>query len=104
MEPTNSLNSNKFNLRHLSGITGHILNSMIFDKNGDSIISISGENLLVTPLSGPLSQEQLQGSVNKSRQEFLKGHDDSVTCLDTAHGSDLIASGQSGNNSDVLVW
>lgn len=85
IESNYSFSNSKFSLRHLSGITGHIPSSMIFDSSGNSIISISGENLLITPLSGPMTQGQLNGASDQSRQQFMKGHDDSVTCIDAAH-------------------
>lgn len=37
-------------------------------------------------------------------QEFLRQHDDSVTCLALSSSGNLIASGQKGDNADIIVW
>ena len=37
-------------------------------------------------------------------QEFLRQHDDCVTCISLSSTGSLIASGQQGRNSDIIVW
>jgi len=34
----------------------------------------------------------------------MRGHDDQITCLSVSHGGSMIASGQKGDNSDILIW
>ena len=38
------------------------------------------------------------------QQSFLRGHDDSISCLTLSKTGRLLASGQKGRNSDVCVW
>ena len=37
-------------------------------------------------------------------QEFLRQHDDAVTCIALSNSGSLIASGQKGHNADIVVW
>jgi WD40 repeat protein len=37
-------------------------------------------------------------------QVFLRGHDDDISCLAVSASGRFIASGQTGDNSDVIVW
>jgi WD40 repeat protein len=37
-------------------------------------------------------------------QEFLRQHDDAVTCIALSSSGALIASGQKGRNADIVVW
>jgi WD40 repeat protein len=37
-------------------------------------------------------------------QHFLTAHDDSITCIAISNQGNLIASGQRGDNSDVVLW
>lgn len=37
-------------------------------------------------------------------QVFLRGHDDNITCMSLSPSGRYIASGQKGENSDVIVW
>jgi hypothetical protein len=39
-----------------------------------------------------------------NKQEFLRGHDEAITCLAMSKSGRLLASGQAGRNSDVCVW
>ena len=38
------------------------------------------------------------------QQEFLRGHDDDISSLSVSPSGNLIASGQQGTNSDVIIW
>ena len=38
------------------------------------------------------------------QQEFLRGHDDDISTLSVSPSGNLIASGQQGTNSDVIIW
>ena len=37
-------------------------------------------------------------------QSFLSAHDDLITCCSISNGGGLVASGQKGDNSDILIW
>ena len=37
-------------------------------------------------------------------QHFLTAHDDSIMCLAVSNNGNLLASGQRGENSDIVVW
>lgn len=37
-------------------------------------------------------------------QHFLTAHDDQITCLAVSNQGGLLASGQRGDNSDVVLW
>ena len=37
-------------------------------------------------------------------QKFLRGHDDQISCLALSKNGNLIASGQTGERADVIVW
>jgi len=41
---------------------------------------------------------------DSNAQSFLRGHDDHIQCLAVSSSGRLIASGQGGHNSDVIVW
>lgn len=46
----------------------------------------------------------ISGLKDAHEQSFLRGHDDTITCLDVSASGALIASGQTGDNADVVVW
>ena len=37
-------------------------------------------------------------------QNFLTAHDDQITCLAISNSGHLLASGQRGENADVVIW
>ena len=37
-------------------------------------------------------------------QHFLTAHDDQITCLAVSNSGNMLASGQRGENSDIVVW
>lgn len=78
--------------RKIISVPGHLPRSQKLFNDGRHIVSILGEAILVTDLEG------------KNLQRIIRGHDDFSTCLAVANHANLIATGQVGNNSDVLVW
>ena len=60
--------------------------------NGTDLIHAAGGTVIVADLHDP------------HRQQILRGHDANVTCLAVSGSGRLIASGQAGENADVLVW
>lgn len=79
-------------LDHAIGYTGEILNSILMHPNQKDCIQVSGANVIISDMTDP------------HKQRFLKGHDDQITCVAISHNGKLFASGQKGDNSDVLVW
>ena len=53
---------------------------------------IAGASIIVGDLTDP------------HNQFFLRGHDDQITCIAISNNGALIASGQRGDNSDILIW
>ena len=37
-------------------------------------------------------------------QSFLTAHDDQITCLAISNSGNLLASGQRGENADIVLW
>lgn len=50
----------------------------------------------------PLHNLILQG--NPLKQLQLRAHDDAITAMHLSHNGALLATGQRGSNSDVVVW
>lgn len=65
---------------------------MYMHPNGKEFVYISGACIVITDLADP------------HKQDFLREHDDQITCLSISHDGKLIASGQRGDNSDVIIW
>lgn len=76
---------------HFIGINV-IPNSTHFHPNGQKYIFSSGACLVIGDL------------IDAHAQEFLRRHDDSVTCITMSSSGRLLASGQKGENADVYVW
>lgn len=76
-----------FNGRAMLGLHEHPVDgTIIYSIGGCVVVANKSEN---------------QGG---SDQTFLRGHDDLVTCLDVSAGGRYIASGQKGDNADVIIW
>lgn len=69
-----------------------IAKSVLLLPNGYEYICIAGASLIITDIR------------DSHKQSFLQGHDDQITCLAVSNQGDLIASGQRGDNSDVIIW
>lgn len=79
-------------LEHAIGFNGNASHAMHVLPNDDTIVYVLGGCVVV---------EQLRDAHN---QIFLRGHDDMITCLDVSSSGRLIASGQTGENADVVIW
>ena len=77
---------------HAIGLNVQTKNGLCYHPNGQHYIYSSGGNIVIGDLTNPNSQE------------FLRKHDDSVTCLRLSNSGNLIGSGQQGVNSNVYVW
>ena len=84
--------SGAIELEHAIGYSAEFLKSIFFHPNQKNYLYITGACVVIGDLSDP------QG------QSFLRGHDDTVTCLAMSLNGTFIASGQKGYNADVLVW
>lgn len=76
---------------HFIGLNA-IPQGALFHPDGQKYIFSSGALVVIGDLTDPHSQE------------FLRGHDDMVTVLKVSRSGNLIASGQRGSHSDVIVW
>lgn len=79
-------------LEHAMGYNGTVPNSTIIHPNLKNYIYIAGSVIVVAEMN------------DASKQLFLRGHDDEVTSIALSHNGDILASGQKGNNSDIIVW
>jgi len=79
-------------LEHSIGYSGEHLRSIVLHPNGKNYIYITGACVVMGDLEDP------------NAQGFLRGHDDTVTCVGVSPSGSFLASGQKGYNSDVLVW
>jgi WD40 repeat protein len=76
----------------VTGFCGSILGSLCLHPNGKNYITCAGGCLVVNDLADP------------HNQVFLRGHNDNISCLALSPSGRLIASGQVGENCDVIVW
>jgi len=88
---SNSLSVN-LELQHAMGYNGIIPKSVILHNNLHEYLYIAGSYIIITEMNEP------------NKQSILRGHDDVVTCMTLSNNGKLLATGQKGNNSDVLVW
>ncbi|EGR30971.1 WD40 repeat protein [Ichthyophthirius multifiliis] len=79
-------------LEHTIGFSGKIPKSVHVHSNGEDFLYISGACIVVTNLMNP------------HKQHFLRGHDNQISCLALSNNGLLVASGQIGDNSDVIIW
>lgn len=69
-----------------------IPNGTLFHPNGVNYIFSNGGNLVIGDL------------LNAHSQEFLRRHDDYITCVALSNDGKLIATGQRGENADIFIW
>ena len=79
-------------LEHAIGYSGGYLNSVQLHPDRQHYIYITGACLVIGDLTDP------------NGQSFLRGHDDTVTCVAVSKTGTMIASGQMGYNADIIVW
>jgi len=79
-------------LEHAIGFTGSVAQSLHYHPSGKDAIYVGGGCVVVSDLSDP------------HNQHFLRGHDGPITSLDMSKDGKMLASGQVGENSDVIVW
>ncbi len=69
-----------------------IPSSTLFHPNGQKYIFSSGASLVIGDL------------IDQHSQQFLRRHDDSITCIALSASGRVLASGQRGENSNIYVW
>ncbi len=79
-------------LDHAIGYSGKVVNSVHLHPNANDYVLIAGASIIVGDINDP------------HNQHFLRGHDDQITCLDLSCNGKMIASGQRGDSSDILIW
>ncbi|OQS03482.1 cleavage induced hypothetical protein [Thraustotheca clavata] len=78
-------------LEHAIGFSG-IPSGLQYHPNGTEYVYPTGGCILIASLSDP------------HNQVFLRGHDGNISALAMSPSGALLASGQHGSNSDVIVW
>lgn len=84
--------TDKVELDHAIGFSGKVVGSVHLHPNARDYVLIAGCSIVIGDLSDPHTQN------------FLTAHDDQITCMAIANGGHLIASGQKGDNSDIVLW
>mmetsp|Transcript_34624 Transcript_34624/g.98553 ORF Transcript_34624/g.98553 Transcript_34624/m.98553 type:complete len:614 (-) Transcript_34624:94-1935(-) len=79
-------------LEHAIGCNVGFKNTCHLHPNGRDYVLAVGGVVIVGDLNNP------------HEQVFLHGHDDFITCLAVSHQGRLCATGQQGQNADVVVW
>lgn len=69
-----------------------IPNGIIFHPNGQNYLFSAGANAVIGDLMNP------------HHQDFLKKHNDFITAIAISPDGNYIATGQKGENSDIVVW
>ena len=78
-------------LEHAIGIST-IRGGLHYHPNGREYMYAAGASIIVCNFDDPHDQS------------FLRGHDDSVVCVALSPHGTYVASGQSGENADAIVW
>lgn len=76
---------------HFIGLNA-IPQGALFHPDGQKYLFSSGALIVIGDLIDPHTQD------------FLRGHDDSVTTFAVSRSGTLIASGQTGTRADIIVW
>jgi len=79
-------------LEHAIGCNVEFKGVCHYRPNSKDYVSAVGGVVIVADMEDP------------HEQQFLKGHDEFITCLAVSHSGDLCATGQQGSNADVVLW
>lgn len=79
-------------LDHSIGYSGSVVGCVHLHPNVRDYLLVAGSSIVVRDIQDP------------HNQSFLTAHDDSITCLAVSGNGNLLASGQRGENSDIVVW
>ncbi|KAH8074385.1 WD repeat-containing protein [Aureococcus anophagefferens] len=78
-------------LEHAIGLSA-LRGGLHYHPNGREYLYAAGASIVVCDFEDPHAQA------------FLRGHDDSITCVAMSAKGALVASGQRGENADAIVW
>ncbi|KAH8044466.1 WD repeat-containing protein [Aureococcus anophagefferens] len=78
-------------LEHAIGLST-LRGGLHYHPNGREYLYAAGASIVVCDFEDPHAQA------------FLRGHDDSITCVAMSAKGALVASGQRGENADAIVW
>ena len=76
---------------HFIGLNA-VSSGVLFHPNGVNYVVAAGGTVVIGDLT------------NSQYQDFLRRHDDRVTCIALSNDGKYIASGQRGDNSNLYVW
>ncbi|CAE7473627.1 CFAP52 [Symbiodinium sp. CCMP2592] len=79
-------------LEHAIGCNVEFKRICHLHPNGKDYVKAVGGVIIIGDLEDP------------HEQVFCQGHDDFITCLTVSHNGQMLASGQQGQNADVLLW
>jgi cilia- and flagella-associated protein 52 len=79
-------------LERAIGFAGKTEDAAFMHPDGQHVLSVAGGCVVISDMK------------NNNEQEFLRGHDDNITSLAVSPCGKIIASGQTGENADILVW
>lgn len=79
-------------LEHAIGFNGLAKSPLHLHPAGNEVLYAQGGCVVIADLRDP------------HKQAFLRGHDDSISCLALSAPGRLVVSGQAGENADVVVW
>lgn len=79
-------------LDHAIGYSGKILDSALLHSSAKEYVLIAGCSIVIGDLTDP------------HNQSFLTAHDDLITCIALSNQGHLIATGQRGDNTDIIIW
>ena len=81
MEPSTNPINNILELEHAIGYSGRVIQSAYLHPNGKDFVYIAGGCIVICDLADP------------HKQEFLRSHDDQITCLTVSSSGKMLASG-----------
>lgn len=79
-------------LEHAIGFAGSVPGALLYHPNGKDFIYVAGGCVVICDFTDP------------HNQVFLRGHDGNISCLAMSASGRYLASGQYGENADVVVW
>lgn len=77
-------------LDHAIGYSGKLVRLVHLHPNSTDYVMVAGAIIIIND--------------QDNQHHFLRGHDDQITSLVLSHSGNMIASGQRGDNSDILLW
>ncbi len=82
----------KLELEHAIGLSSTLPGVLHIHPDGQHLVYPACGTMVIADVLDP------------TNQAFLKGHNDSITCVDMSKSGRYIVTGQTGYDSDVMVW